>query len=236
MRKLSFILLFLVVTASCCLSQNIYLVSAGISDYPGTRNDLNLPFNDAKAIYRLYLRNAKANAVLLTNGNATRSHILTKTRNLFAKAGKDDIVVFFFSGHGFPGGFCAYDENLTYGEIRKLFASCKAKNKIIFADACFSGDIRENQPGKSDPDNNVMLFLSSRDDETSMERRDMRNGFFTACLVRCLKGGADVNRDRVITARELFDAVSKGVKDLSHNRQHPVMWGNFDNDMPVMIW
>ena len=57
-----------------------------------------------------------------------------------------------------------------------------------------------------------------------------------ACLVRALKGGADVNRDRVITAKELFSAVSKGVKELSDNRQHPVMWGNFPDDMPVMVW
>lgn len=236
MRKLALIVLFLVLTASCCLSRNVYLVSAGISDYPGTEKDLRLPANDARAMYRLYLRNSKAETVLLTNRKATRSNILSNARNLFSRAGKDDIVVFFFSGHGFSGGFCTYDDYLSYDEVRKLFASCKAGNKMIFADACFSGDIRVNRSGKNDPDNNIMLFLSSRNKELSMERTGMRNGIFTACLLRCLKGGADVNQDRVITARELFDAVSKGVKDLSRDRQHPVMWGNFNDNMPVMIW
>ena len=51
-----------------------------------------------------------------------------------------------------------------------------------------------------------------------------------------LKGGADMNLDRTVTARELFQAVSSGVILLSENKQHPVMWGNFDNNMPVMIW
>ena len=64
----------------------------------------------------------------------------------------------------------------------------------------------------------------------------MKNGFFTACLLRALKGGADVDRNRVITAKELFNAVSKGVKKLSRDSQHPVMWGNFSDDMPIMVW
>ena len=81
-----------------------------------------------------------------------------------------------------------------------------------------------------------MLFLSSRSNETSIERRDMKNGFFTTYLQKGLRGGADANRDRTITAKELFDYVHKGVTKLSLNKQHPVMWGKFNNNMPVMTW
>ena len=38
------------------------------------------------------------------------------------------------------------------------------------------------------------------------------------------------------TAKELFDYVSARVKRLSGNQQHPVMWGRFPNNMPVMRW
>ncbi len=220
-------------------AQNIYLVSAGVSDYPGKANDLLRPAEDARAIHRLFKKNSRASSVLLTDENANKGRILASARNLFSKACEDDIVVFFFSGHGLPGGFAAYDEIIGYPELRRVFAACKAKNKMIFADACFSGDIREGKgegSGMNDPDSNVMLFLSSRSNEYSIERRDMRNGIFAACLVRALKGGADVNRDRVITAKELFTAVSQSVKDLSRNKQHPVMWGNFDDSMPVIVW
>ena len=85
-------------------------------------------------------------------------------------------------------------------------------------------------------DTDVILFLSSRHNETSIERPGMKNGYFTACLVKCLKGAADDNRDRKITAKELFDSVRKGVIRLSNNEQHPVMWGNFSNDMVIMQW
>ena len=64
----------------------------------------------------------------------------------------------------------------------------------------------------------------------------MQNGFFTTCLQRGLRGGADANRDKIITAKELFLFVSKGVKELSDDKQHPVMWGKFDDTMPVIAW
>lgn len=235
MKRFVFLLLFFL---ACFLpkAQNIYLVSVGIADYPGTDSDLSLPVNDAKAIYQLYRKHFNAKVFLITDDMATKQNIVSQTNLLFSQAGEEDIVIFFFSGHGYPGGFAIYNDYLDYGDVRALFASCKAKNKMIFADACFSGDIRENKRNTSARNQGVMLFLSSRENEVSIESLRMRNGFFTACLLRCLKGGADVNRDRIITAKELFTAVSKGVRELSGDIQHPVMWGNFDDNMPVMKW
>ncbi|MBO4264194.1 MAG: caspase family protein [Bacteroidales bacterium] len=234
--RLFFLLGCLLVSATLH-AQKIYLMAVGVSDYPGTENDLRLPVEDAKAICRLYKTNSRATIVLLTDNKATKTEILAKARTLFAKAKEQDIVVFYFSGHGMNGGFVAYDGKLPYSDIRKLFAACKARNKMIFADACHAGNMRENKTGSSqDSDNNVMLFLSSRGEEYSFESPSMKNGYYTASLVGALKGGADTNRDRTITARELFMAVSQKVKELSGDRQHPVMWGNFENNMPVMIW
>ena len=176
---------------------------------------------------------------MLTNSNATKSAILSKLRSTFAKASENDIIVFFFSGHGSKGAFCAYDAQIPYSEIRQAMASSKAKNKMIFADACFSGKMRQgrkNTAEQSFNNYNIMLFLSSRGNETSIERRDMKNGFFTSCLQKGLRGGADANKDRTITARELFNYVSTTVKTLSSDKQHPVMWGKFSDNMTVMKW
>ena len=81
-----------------------------------------------------------------------------------------------------------------------------------------------------------MLFLSSRSNESSLEIPSMKNGFFTTYLQRGLRGNADANRDRTITAKELFDFVSTNVIKISKEKQHPVMWGKFSDDMPVMVW
>ena len=234
--RISLFLLLLLLSVQV-RAQKIFLVSVGVTDYPGSSIDLTLPAQDARAMHRLYKTNANATSVVLTDSKAQRKRILQEAQKLFSKAGQNDIVVFFFSGHGYPGGFMAYDENLTYEDIRRLFSGCRARNKMIFADACFSGDIRENTGGGfNDPKNDIMLFLSCRSNEVSIESPQLRNGFFTTCLLRSLKGGADINRDRIITAKELFRGVSAGVIRLSQSQQHPVMWGNFNDTMPVMVW
>ena len=231
----TFILFSLAVTANA----KTYLVAVGVSDYPGTDKDLRLPANDAATVQYIYSKNSNAESVLLTNSNATKSAVLSKLRSTFAKASENDIIVFFFSGHGSKGAFCAYDAQIPYSEIRQAMASSKAKNKMIFADACFSGKMRQgrkNTAEQSFNNYNIMLFLSSRGNETSIERRDMKNGLFTSCLQKGLRGGADANKDRTITARELFNYVSTNVKTLSSDKQHPVMWGKFSDNMTVMKW
>ena len=236
----SLITVFLLTTITT-LHAKVYLVSVGITDYPGTSMDLTLPAKDAETITWLYSKNTSVDKDLLLNEKATIQNIISSMRRTFTQAGTDDIVVLFFSGHGYPGGFVAYDGQLTYTQVRKAMATSKCKNKMIFADACFSGKIRTN--GNSSQSSlqaakkaNVMLFLSSRSNETSIERRGMQNGFFTTYLQKGLRGGADTNRDRVITAKELYKYVHKGVIEISNDRQHPVMWGKFNDDMPVMTW
>lgn len=221
----------------------VYLVSVGVADYPGESIDLKVPSRDARTITYIYYKNLKKELDYrqLLDDQATKENIISAMKELYAKAEENDQVVLFFSGHGYRGGFYAYDGYLGYGELRDAMAVGKCKNKMIFADACFSGKIRTDEKADTLAEanikrSNVMLFLSSRSNEFSNERPDMKNGYFTTYLSKGLKGAADVDRDRVITAKELFDYVHKGVIELSWNVQHPVMWGNFPDDMMVMKW
>lgn len=216
----------------------VLLVAVGIGDYPKPINRLNLPTKDAIAIKSLIDKNGDSGTAILLDQAATKTTIISEIHARFDHASTDDIIIFFFSGHGYKGGFVAYDGELPYSMIRKAMGASKCKNKMIFADACFSGKMRQGkrQVKEENSDSNVMLFLSSRDNETSIERRDMTNGFFTVCLKDGLSGKADANRDRTITAKEIFDFVSKNVKKLSRDKQHPVMWGNFSSNMPVIQW
>lgn len=220
----------------------VYLVAVGISDYPGKRSDLNLPAKDAKAITELYKKNTELQYCQLLNSEATTDKIKAAMNKVFASAGENDKVVFFFSGHGYKGGFKTYDGRLDYSDIQKAMSRSKCKNKMIFADACFAGKMRgKRQTNSQNIQNtrkniNVMLFLSSRDNEVSIEHRNMKNGFFTTYLINALRGNADTNRDRIITAKELFKFVSENVANISDNKQHPVMWGNFPDNMTVISW
>ena len=220
MKRILFSLICICLFSLQSLAQNIYLVSVGIADYPGTENDLTLPAKDAETIQWIYQKNQKAETILLTDAQATRSNVLSSMTRIFNKASAKDIIVLFFSGHGYKGGFVGYDAMITYQDIKKTMAKSAAKNKMIFADACFSGKMREPRRNSSNISPSSLKVT----------------GFFTTCLQRGLRGGADINRDRIITAKELFEFVSQGVKKLSRDKQHPVMWGKFSDSMPVMIW
>lgn len=223
-----------------CIAQmqsKTYIVSVGVSDYPGTKEDLNNSANDAVTIKDLYEKSNLADVVLLTNQSATLSEVIAQMKAQFARATKKDAIIFFFSGHGLPGGFICYDHILPYKTINKVMAASPAKKKMVFADACYSGKARKsNKRSNARTDVNIMFFLSSRTDETSIENKAWRNGFFTGYLERGLRGGADSDNNRIITASEIFQFVSQGVKEVTRDRQHPVMWGHFDNDMPVITW
>ncbi len=237
------VLLTLIICGNQLLQSKIYLVSVGIGDYSGfisPVNNLRLTVNDAKTIAAIYSINGNTEYTLLLDSQAKKENILRSIRNLFSKADKDDIVVFFFSGHGYIGGFCAYDGNINYDMIRDAMKNSVCQNKMMLIDACHSGGIRiqnsDNGINSLNKASNVMLFLSSRTDEYSIERSDMKNGYFTTFLQKALRGNADENHDRVITAKELYKFVSQGVATISNKRQHPVMWGKFKDNMPVLKW
>lgn len=226
-------------------AQKLYVVSVGICDYKDPQiNDLRFTEADVASFNKVVMTHTDEVYTLL-GSNATHSNVYNCISRVFAKATSQDAVILYFSGHGYPGGFCCYDMSqngggLTYQEIASLFKQCKAKRKMVFADACFSGGLRkekkENETTSSIRDGEVMFFLSSRTNETSQEMRRGPNGQFTRFLVRGLSGAADTNRDRKITAKELYDFVHEGVITATANKQHPVMWGRFNNTMIVINW
>ena len=223
---------------ACVLSiqSKSYVVCVGIADYPGKENDLRISDNDAQTIAKVFQATKDASVSVLANEDATQSALLSTMHTTFADAQSNDAVILYFSGHGTPGALVCYDGLLTYQHIFKMLKGCKANRKIIIADACYSGKMRTSkQQSDSYNSQNIMLFLSSRTSEVSRETQ-YKNSLFTIFLERGLRGGADKDRNRLITARELFDFVHGGVTDASGNKQHPVMWGKFNNDMTIIKW
>lgn len=222
------------------LQARTYVVAVGVSDYPGVVNDLKLSAGDARSIADFYNKVVDTEVYTLYNQNATVAGIRQLMSSAFSKAGTNDRVLFYFSGHGIPGGFMAYDGPVTYDVLSKTMSATPCRHKMIFADACFSGKIRKKKTGKSASSSNdnsdVMLFLSSRGNETSLERPTLENSVFTLFLLKGLKGKADADGDRVITAKELFKYVNSGVRKLTKEKQHPVMWGKFPAGMPIIKW
>ncbi|MBO7464164.1 MAG: caspase family protein [Bacteroidales bacterium] len=216
-------------------AQNIYVVSVGVSNYQKLEN-LRYAAKDAKDIANYYKQKTK-NVIILTSRYATKEMIVKSLEDQLSRATASDMVVFYYSGHGYDGGFCPYDINtspnlsLSYTDIQDIFRKCNARRKIVFADACFSGGAIGKYSQVRGTDLEVLLFLACRGYEISIESNYVSNGYFTAFLINGLKGKADINRDGDVTAKELFDYVSRGVIYTTGGRQHPVMWGKFDENM-----
>ncbi len=189
---------------------------------------------------------------VLVDEDATRDNILGTMNELFSQAGPNDLIVFYFSGHGLNGSFLPIDfdgfnNKITHEEIAKAFNKCKAKFKLCLADACHSGSLFAMRSGTDDPLLNqyysnlaksvsgTALIMSSKADETSLESAGLRQGVFSHFLTRGLKGEADKNKDKVVTVGELYDYIAINVRDYTGNRQSPVIKGTYDPNMPVAV-
>lgn len=230
-------------------AQKTYVVTVGLGDYkyPQIAPSLPCSVGDAKAISRFFHNYNGSHVFMLLNENATRNHILRVLKTEFAKSGPDDEIIFAFSGHGIQGGLTAYETKdmssvISYNEIQNIMKAAKARRKIILAMACYSGGLtlksrqgnNTKRPLAKTEKSSVMIYTSSRADEVSWERSDMRNSFFFNRILQAFRGAADRNGDKKVTARELFNYVNSNVVKDTEGQQHPQMWGRFDDSMVVV--
>lgn len=227
--------MFLACAANNAVQAKTYAVCVGLSDYPGTANDLRVSANDAITMSNLFASNGNCRVSILTNGKATGKRVCQLMEQTFKSATANDVIILFFSGHGYPGGLYCYDGELSYDKVLKVMKKSKAKSKVILADCCYAGRMRDDSQSSLNS-KNVLLFLSSRSNETSLEMRGMNNSLFTHYLYLGLKGKADFSRDKTITAKEIFKYVHTKVIEDSQQHQHPVMWGKFNDNLPLIKW
>lgn len=219
-------------------------VVVGVDTYDGTINNLNAAVNDAQKIYN-YLRANKSNkVVLLTDKQATKQNILYAMQKTYALAEEEDMILFYFSGHGVRGMFCPTNikngtMGLSHREVKNAFKKSKAKNKLCIADTCFAGSIRNTtQPSKksSSTEENVIIFMSSRESEMSLESYWLNAGVFTNYFIKGMNGAADFNKDRRITLYELYSYVRRNVRRSTLNRQTPIMYGRFNRNSTITTY
>lgn len=254
MKKILIFLYILIVSTNSISAQKTYAVVVGVADYEAfdyQNGDLRFADADAKNFVE-YLKSPTGgsvpnqNIILLTNKTASKAKIM-QAMNLYKTASNQDRIIFYFSGHGADQTFIPYDissdpnSNLTHVEVKTAFKASAAKTKLIIADACFSGSMRN----KSNPkkiiesstkafnDVNIAMILSSRSTQTSVEIPRLKGGVFTFYLLLGLQGYADFNHNSVVTIKELYRYIAPRVKQGSTNGQAPVFAGKFSDDLEL---
>ena len=129
----------------------------------------------------------------------------------------------------------------------------RAQRVVVFIDACHSAGVAGTKlvTGRQLErlENNVFnlyasklyretgraILTSSDVNEISEEGANWGggHGVFTWALLEGLRGAADANRDRVVTAGELFDYVSSRVRKETNARQNPRALSGTNKDFPL---
>jgi len=252
MFRLPLLTILLFSTALLAQSPRKFAVIVGCADYQNNRLDLRYPDDDAYRYYA-YLKSCEGGGIeddhvsILIDEAATKQNILNTMNSVFSKAGANDMLIFYFSGHGAEGAFCPTDINdqyssfLSHDEVKAVFKKYPAKYKICFADACFSGSIYEGKPPASSQsssaasETSVVIIMSSTPQQTSQENPKIRQGAFTYYLLKGLRGAADRNKDMTITLEELFPYVKANVLNFTQNQQTPIIEGNASKYMPIGV-
>jgi hypothetical protein len=233
----------------------VWAVIVGVASYNHMRR---LQFTDDDA-YKLFafLQSPEGGALpdeqvkVLIDESATKDNIVKNLKMMFSKADEDDVVLFYFSGHGKEDSFLPYDydgidNKLSFNEVNTILSLSKAKNRICIADACHSGGLiaskgagfrpdmaRDEVFGFIDSPIQIAVMVSSQAGEKSMESSKLRQGTFSHFLIQGLKGNADRNRDNLVNISELFNYVNRQVKSYTQNYQNPALFGKYDPEMPI---
>lgn len=265
----------------------IWAVIVGVADYEHFQK-LNYTTRDAQRVYAFF-RSIEGGAVpedqieLLLDKDATAFNIMNTAADLYEQADSNDLIIFYFAGHGKNGAFLPYDykgdgSNLLYhGLVNSLLKDSPAKYKLCAVDACHSGsfdmntvisyqDYLKNYNTEGEAMGNPMastrsnknvrerikdyyksfdgvkgglaVIMSSASEEISLEANKLQQGVFSYYFIQAMKGAANKaddlgKKDNVIDVKELYKFIEKNVRNFTYGFQHPLIYGEYDENMPV---
>ncbi len=163
----------------------------------------------------------------------TRANILGELSAVAQSAAEDDVLLFYFSGHGMAEGGESYllarDTRLSalkhtavaMTDVRELMAQSPARAKIIVLDACHSGA----SIGKAEPlmtpefiqrvfeqAEGMAVLASCKQGQQSWEWAEVGRSVFTHYLLDALTGKADFDGKGFVSIGDANRYVTDGVK------------------------
>ncbi|MBK7058139.1 MAG: caspase family protein [Leptospiraceae bacterium] len=248
-----------------------YAIIIGINDYNDTAiSDLSKARNDAKGIGKILKDIGQFDQVFVMTDDVVRSdpehlyptklNIEEKIESVLRFTTPDDLIVFYFSGHGISdydeNGFLVtadtvadkkFDTSLRVDWIVKKFKEKKIKKSLLVLDACrdklytSKSSERDSIKEKIYTEAEVAAtFYSTKSGYYSYEDDDSDYGVFTKNLIYGMEGRADDNNDGVVSFGELQQFVEKGVRDWSikkNKQQKPFtkIYGERTGDLAITV-
>ncbi len=246
-----------------------WAVVISVQQHDDHRWDLRFTGSDAGDTAEILIQRAgipEDHLLLMTDQSAdslkpTLANLRREIPKLLSKAGPEDHVLVYFSGHGHPSNGKTYliprdfdvnsieESALPAEEMRNFLTECRAATKFLILDCCHAGNSKSVEPSGLDaaavakailpePVTGCMVLASCRADEKSYEWAERRNGIFTYWLCRALEGGADGDGNGRVTADEVYkytyERVSSTAAQVFGFQQNPAMYP-LDSGFPVVL-
>jgi hypothetical protein len=214
-------LLLLLASARAAHADAVWLALA-IGQEEGGAGDARLRYaeRDARRMYDAFttlgdVLPSRAYLVVNARADAVRQalkEIQGRTRELVA-AGREPIVVVYYSGHADGQALRLRDTLLPHWELRALLAAIPARLRLLVIDACSSGAlIRVKGAAVEEPFalpsatiEGQVILTATGPAEAAQEWDALGGGLFTHHLISALRGAADRDGDGDVT---LFEAYS----------------------------
>jgi hypothetical protein len=220
---------------------NRWAVVVGINAYDDRDNygQLQVCVKDVEAIREQLVAGGfdPARVRLLTDHSdvpPTRAKILTTLQSVADATEPDDLLLFYYSGHGDETGGQSYlvardghfltlgDTAVPLARVRQIVEEAPARAKVIVLDACHSGaDIGGKGPRPMSPDfirrvfeqaEGMAILASCKQRQLSYEWRAEERSVFTHFLLEALQGQADRDEKGFVTVQDTSRHVTDGVK------------------------
>jgi tetratricopeptide (TPR) repeat protein len=240
----------------------IWAVAVGLSVYENEKilTPLNSPVTNALEFARFLERINFINGKIpvLLNEKADKESILDTLKSTFLdknKVNKNDMIIFYYSGHGEAigdqSGICPYEyvnpqQLITDQEILDILQKSPARHKICVIEACKT-KVKAQSPlseGSLDHFNeergkipgSIVFITSTKVGEKSFEVPKMGT-IFSYYFLKGIEGEADVQNDGIITVRELFDYLKANViKDTQNNQIPQINKEGYESNIPILVY
>jgi len=234
-----------------------YAVVIGISQYrEETIPKIAYAVKDAEAMAQLLEKQAglpKSHIRVLTEAKATGNDLHTIGKWLSMRVKPESTVYVYYAGHGTPdaqGGapyLVPWDGHPDYPEglfpLQDLYTSLEklpAKDVIVLLDACFSGAEGRSVLAKGarpmvlsmenplvTSKSKLIVLAAATGQQMSSDYDKAGHGLFTHAVLTGLQGGADTDKNGLVTLKELYPYVKRQVSETAveelNREQTPVL-------------
>ncbi len=208
------------------------LIGNAAFQHQNTFSPLRTPVNDAKDFADI-LRIYGDFEILNTLIDANAASIVAAIDDLFGVAERGDLVLLYYSGHGYRGRTGNYylaakdshanrmrSTSIPAFLIHDIMKSSRSRHKAIILDCCFSGAFIKGRKKTgaehlqlTDLKGEAEAILTSSSTIQYSFEEGGRNSLFTQYLIQGIEtGAADFSRDGKITIEELFHYAEQKVR------------------------